>query len=173
MITLCTRSWAASRGVVASRGQAAGARAPWRHTYTFQAEYLWLAEQLEGRDLEGCTLWFARPRQPTGEPDLDCCLAPDRSPLALVAPTLQFRSMPHQREPADEDGCHLYYVGALCSVEPSLAPDVPEGVRRIHEQCDRLRGRGGAAELGRQEVTPDNLNERFTGRPVIELYERR
>jgi hypothetical protein len=148
------------------------ARPGWRHEYTFQAEYLFLAEQLAGRDLDGCTLWFVRPRQPTGEPDLDCCLAPDRSPLALVAPQLSFRSMPGKREPADEQGCHLYYLGSMCSIDPELAPRVPEGVARIHDQCERLRNRPGLEPLARQEVSEANLNHRWHGPPLVELFRR-
>ncbi|PRQ02265.1 hypothetical protein ENSA5_25010 [Enhygromyxa salina] len=148
------------------------ARPGWRHEYTFQAEYLFLAEALDERELDGCTLWFVRPRQPTSEPDLDCCLAPDRSPLGLVAPQLRFRSMPNDREPSDEQGCHLYYRGSLCDIDPALAPRVPRGVARIHAQCERLRTRGGEEVLERREVTTDNLNERWRQPPVVELFGR-
>lgn len=153
------------------------ARPGWRHEYTFQAEYLFLAEQLSraeasGRPLEGCTLWFVSPRQATGEPDLDCCLAPDRSPLTLVAPSLRMRAFPQHRPPNDEHGCHLYYYGSLCSIDPELAPRVPEGVARIRAQCEALRTRGGADVLDRREVTDANLHPRWQAPPVVELFGR-
>ena len=118
-------------------------RPAWRHEYTFQAEYVVLAEQLRAAEsLDGCTLWFVTPRQATGEPDLDCCLAPDRSPLTLIDPGLRVRPYPNAREPDDSEGCHLYYYGAVCSIDPELAPRTPKGLARIRAQCDALRTRG-------------------------------
>ena len=150
------------------------ARPGWRHTYTFQAEYLWLAEQLEAQaeqgSLDACTLWFVRPRQPTGEVDLDCCLAPDRSPLRLVAPELEFQPMSSTREPDDEQGCHLYYAGSLCSLEPELSPRVSKGVARIQAQCAQLRECIGTELVVTDEVTRDSLRERFRQRPRLELH---
>jgi hypothetical protein len=153
------------------------ARPGWRHEYTFQAEYLFLAEQLSlaeqsGHALDGCTLWFASPRQATGEPDLDCCLAPDRSPLTLVAPGLRMRPFPHNRPPNDGEGCQLYYYGSLCSIDPELAPRVPEGVARIRAQCEALRTRGGTDVLDRREVTDANLHPRWQAPPIVELFGR-
>lgn len=152
-------------------------RSAWRHEYTFQAEYLVLAEQLSlaeqsGHALDGCTLWFVSPRQATGEPDLDCCLAPDRSPLTLVAPGLRMRPFPHNRAPNDGEGCQLYYYGSLCSIDPELAPRVPEGVARIHAQCEALRTRGGTDVLDRREVTDANLHPRWQTPPIVELFGR-
>ncbi|KIG14825.1 hypothetical protein DB30_06278 [Enhygromyxa salina] len=148
------------------------ARPGWRHEYTFQAEYVFLAKQLQSRELEGCTLWFVRPRQATDEPDLDCCLAPDRSPLRLLAPELRFRSMPSAGEPNDAQGCHLYYRGSVCEIDPSLAPRAPQTVALILDQCDRLRRRAGPLVLGREQVTPDSLGQRWQGPPSIELIGR-
>jgi hypothetical protein len=148
------------------------ARPGWRHEYTFQAEYLFLAEHLQGRDLDGCTLWFVRPRQPTSEVDLDCCLAPDRSPLRLVAPQLRFRSMPSAGEPNDAQGCHLYYKGSVCAIDPSLSPRAPDSVARILDQCDRLRRRAGELVLGREQLTPNSLYQRWRAPPVVELIGR-
>jgi hypothetical protein len=153
------------------------ARPGWRHEYTFQAEYLVLAEQLSaarasGQELDGCTLWFVSPRQATGEPDLDCCLAPDRSPLSLLAPGLRMRPFPHNRPPEAIDGCQLYYYGSLCSIDPELAPRVPEGVARIRTQCEALRTRGGTDVLDRREVTDVNLHPRWRSPPLVELFGR-
>lgn len=153
------------------------ARSGWRHEYTFQAEYLVLAEQLShiedsGQSLDGCTLWFVTPRQPTGEPDLDCCLAPDRSPLTLLAPSLRMRAFPQHRPPDDGQGCQLYYYGSLCSIDPELAPRVPEGVARIRSQCEALRTRGGTDVLDRREVTDANLYPRWRAPPLVELFGR-
>jgi hypothetical protein len=147
-------------------------RTAWRHEYTFQAEYVFLAEQLSRPELDGCTLWFVTPRQATSEPDLDCCLAPDRSPLTLVAPGVRMRAYPHARPPNDGVGCHLYYYGSVCSIDPKLAPQVPEGVARIRAQCDALRTRGGTDVLDRREVTDVNLHPRFRAPPVVELFGR-
>lgn len=153
------------------------ARPGWRHEYTFQAEYLFLAEQLSlarqsGHQLDGCTLWFVSPRQATGEPDLDCCLAPDRSPLTLVAPGLRMRSFPQHRPPNDGEGCQLYYYGSLCSIDPELAPRVPEGVARIRSQCEALRTRGGTDVLDRRAITDANLHPRWQAPPIVELFGR-
>jgi hypothetical protein len=153
------------------------ARPGWRHEYTFQAEYTFLAEQLSGAEasghaLDGCTLWFVSPRQATGEPDLDCCLAPDRSPLTLVAPGLHMRPFPHARAPNDGEGCQLYYYGSLCSIDPELASRVPEGVARIRAQCEALRTRGGTDVLDRREVTDANLYPRWQAPPLVELFGR-
>jgi hypothetical protein len=153
------------------------ARPGWRHETTFQAEYLFLAEQLSlaeqsGQVLDGCTLWFVSPRQATGEPDLDCCLAPDRSPLTLIAPGVRMRPYPQHRPPDDGEGCHLYYYGSVCSIDPELAPRVPEGLARIRTQCEALRTRGGADSIGRREVTDANLQPRWQAPPVVELFGR-
>ncbi|MCB1281833.1 MAG: hypothetical protein KDB18_09955, partial [Salinibacterium sp.] len=78
-----TLAWVASAFVFLLLAVVA-AQPGWRHSYTFQAEYRFLAEQLQEHPVDDCTLWFVRPRQNTGEPDLDCCLAPDRSPLTLL-----------------------------------------------------------------------------------------
>lgn len=166
------RPLATGLGLAALLGvESIAAQPAWRHETTFQAEYRFLAEQLGERPLDGCTLWFVPPRQPTGEPDLDCCLAPDRSPLTLVAPGLAFRPIPARRDPDDAEGCHLYYVGSLCSIEPELVPRVPQGVARIHEQCDRLRARSAEA-WARQEVTDVSLQPRWSRPPVVELFGR-
>jgi hypothetical protein len=149
------------------------ARPGWRHEYTFQAEYLFLAEHLRAAEsLEGCTLWFVAPRQATGEPDLDCCLAADRSPLGLLAPDLRIRPYPHAREPDDKEGCHLYYYGAVCSVEPEFAPRTAEGLARVRSQCDALRTRGGTDVIDRRTLTDANLSPRFQAPPVVELFGR-
>jgi hypothetical protein len=153
------------------------ARPGWRHEYTFQAEYLFLAEQLSraqesGQQLDRCTLWFVSPRQATGEPDLDCCLAPDRSPLTLVAPGLRMRPFPQHHPPNDGEGCQLYYYGSACSIDPELAPRVPEGVARIRTQCEALRTRGGTDVLDRHEVTDVSLLPRWQAPPSVELFGR-
>jgi hypothetical protein len=149
------------------------ARSGWRHEYTFQAEYRVLAAALaeRGAALEGCTLWFVRPRQPTGEPDLDCCLWPASSPLQLVAPGLRMRPMPSGREPSDADGCQLYYEGSVCALAPELVDQSPQASARILEQCEALRRREGelVVETG---VTDQTLNPRFRGRPWIRLRAR-
>ncbi|PRQ10221.1 hypothetical protein [Enhygromyxa salina] len=166
------RAWLGAGALALVVVESVAARPGWRHVYTFQAEYVFLAKQLQGRDLDGCTLWFVRPRQATDEPDLDCCLAPDRSPLRLLAPDLRFRSMPNDAEPDDAHGCHLYYEGSLCEIDPSLAPRAPETVARILDQCDRLRRRAGVLVLGREQITSDSLGQRWQGPPVIELIGR-
>ena len=108
-------------------------------------------------------------RQPVTEPDLDCCLAPDRSPLALAAPSLRFRSM-RAADQVPEDGCQLFYEGSLCAIEPALAPENPEGMARIEEKCEQLRALGDGAVLGEALVTEQNLNERFSTPPRVTLY---
>lgn len=153
------------------------ARPGWRHEYTFQAEYLYLAQELTALEesrgaLDGCTLWFVAPRQATGEPDLDCCLAPDRSPLTLVAPGVHLRPFPNAREPDDREGCHLYYYGAVCSVDPELAPRAPEALARVRAQCDALRTRGGSDVIDRRELTDANLQPRWRSPPLVELFGR-
>lgn len=149
------------------------ARSGWRHQYTFQAEYRVLAAALAERAdaLEGCTLWFVRPRQPTGEPDLDCCLWPASSPLQLIAPGLRFRAMPSGHEPSDADGCQLYYEGSVCALAPDLVEQSPQATSRILEQCDAMRRREGEVlvEMG---VTDETLNPRFHSRPWIRLRAR-
>lgn len=149
------------------------ARSGWRHEYTFQAEYRVLAAALAARadTLDGCTLWFVRPRQPTGEPDLDCCLWPASSPLQLVAPGLRMRAMPSKGEPSDADGCQLYYEGSVCALVPELAEQSPQATSRILEQCDALRRREGEVVV-ETDVTDQTLNPRFRGRPWIRLRAR-
>ncbi len=148
------------------------ARPGWRHEYNFQAEYRFLAQQLEtlharGR-LEGCTLWYVRPRQPTGEPDLDCCLDPARSPLTLVAPDLTFTSI--SSDPTPEPGaCQLYYRGTLCELDPALAPRVVKGVARIKRQCAQLDQRARDLPVTTQTIEAPGLNTRYRGAPVVEL----
>lgn len=160
-----------SIALVVMLGIAAGvsARPGWTHRSTFQEEYGFLAEQLATEDVEECTLWFVRPRQPVSEPDLDCCLAPDRSPLGLVAPSVRFRPFRDAKD-VPEDGCQLFYEGALCSIAPELAPENPDGLALIDERCGQLQRLADGAVLGEAVVTDQNLNERFHGSPRVTLY---
>jgi hypothetical protein len=144
----------------------------WRYELAFQAEYRFLAAQLSARETEGCTLWFVPPRQPIAEPDLDCCLAPDRSPLRLVAPGLRFRALPSKREPDDAEGCQLYYLGSVCSVAPELAPQSSKTIARIHAQCERLHARVGTDAIASQALAPNSYSARFLGPPMVELRTR-
>jgi hypothetical protein len=152
----------------------AAAQPGWRHEYTFQAEYRFLARALREHagELDGCTLWFVRPRQTTGEADLDCCLWPANSPLTLVAPELRFRPMPLDRDPDDEEGCQLYYEGSVCNLDPAQIDLSPIAVERILDQCERLRRRAGEHELAGEGVTDVTLNPRFHGRPWVRLSGR-
>jgi hypothetical protein len=153
-----------------------GAAQPgWRHEYTFQAEYRFLAAALREHagELEGCTLWFVRPRQTTGEADLDCCLWPANSPLTLLAPELRFRPMPLDRDPDDEgEGCQLYYQGSVCDLDPAQIDLSPIAVERILDQCEHLRRHAGERELAGEGVTDVTLNPRFHGRPWLRLSGR-
>jgi len=143
----------------------------WRYTYAFQVEYQFLAAQLDARELDGCTLWFVRPRQPTNEDDLDCCLAPDRSPLALVAPELELRAVPHGRPLDAGNGCQLYYRGAVCSLAPELIPEAPKTLARIAAQCEALETAAiGTASFGSQELPVHSLKPRWTAPPFVELH---
>lgn len=168
------RRAAALVGVLGFAALEAWAAQPgWRHEYTFQAEYRFLARALGERagELEGCTLWFVRPRQTTGEPDLDCCLWPANSPLTLVAPELRFRPMPVEREPADGEGCHLYYEGSVCDLDPARIDFAPRAVAQILDQCERMRARPGD-ELAGEGLTDQALDPRFHGRPWVRLRKR-
>ncbi|MBL9100464.1 MAG: hypothetical protein JNL82_05890 [Myxococcales bacterium] len=141
----------------------------WRHETTFQAEHRLLAAALADPRLAGCTLWYVPPRQPVHEPDLDCCLDPARSPLALQAPRIRFEPVPHDHDLDDAAGCHLYYEGAICSLDPALAPRAPQTAARVREQCARLRRHTGDRELLRASVTRDTLAPRSPGPPAIAL----
>ncbi len=154
--------------------EALAAQSGWRHQYTFQAEYRFLARALaEHADaLEGCNLWYVRPRQTTGEADLDCCLWPSESPLTLVAPQLRFRSMPLDRDPDDAEGCQLYYEGSVCAIDPTQIDLSPRAVERILDQCERLRRHAGERELAGESVTEVTLNPRFPSRPWLRLTSR-
>ncbi len=154
--------------------EALAAQPGWRHEYTFQAEYRVLAHALgeHASDLDGCNLWFVRPRQTTGEPDLDCCLWPGNSPLTLVAPNLRFRAIPLDRDPDDGEGCQLYYEGSVCALDPAQIDLSPIAVERILDQCGRLRERAGDHELASEGVTDVTLNPRFHGRPWLRLTAR-
>jgi hypothetical protein len=147
------------------------AQSGWRHEYTFQAEYRFLGSALRSyrTALDACTLWFVRPRQPTGELDLDCCLWPAASPLTLLAPRVRFRPIPADHEPADADGCHLYYEGSVCSLEPR--DEAAASVPRLVRQCEVLRARPGET-LTELQVTDETLNQRFRNRPWVRLRAR-
>ncbi|MBI4953302.1 MAG: hypothetical protein HY908_14820 [Myxococcales bacterium] len=157
---------AALEGVTAQPG--------WRHESTFQAEHRFLARALRAHapELDGCTLWFVRPRQTTGEADLDCCLWPASSPLALVAPGLALRPMPLDRDPDDGAGCHLYYEGSVCNLDPARIGHSPRALARIDDQCERLRQRAGERQLADEEVTDVTLGPSFRGRPWLRLTAR-
>ncbi|NVB37515.1 hypothetical protein G6O69_06700 [Pseudenhygromyxa sp. WMMC2535] len=154
-------------------------RPAWRYEYTFQAEYRFLAERLhdpEIQALDDCTLWFVRPRQPANERDLDCCLAPDRTPLTLIAPKLRFRPVVHGRELDDVrgdepgDSCQLHYIGSPCSLDPALTPDAPKTLARIQAQCEALRrGAAGQPSRGRQQLPNASFDPRWREGPVVEL----
>lgn len=136
----------------------------WRHETTFQAEHRFLRDALADPHLADCTLWFVRPRQPTREPDLDCCLSPEQSPLALQYPRLRFTDRP----PDDSPGCHLFYEGAICSLDPALAPDSPQAAARILAACDRLRDQP-AHEVARATVPLDTVTPRSSAAPTVSL----
>lgn len=154
--------------------EALAAQPGWRQEYTFQAEYRVLAAALRehASELEGCTLWYVRPRQTTGEADLDCCLWPANSPLSLIAPDLRFRSMPLDRDPDDGEGCQLYYEGSVCDLDPAQIDLSPIAVARILDQCERLRQHAGEREIVGEGVTEVTLNPRFHGRPWLRLTAR-
>lgn len=142
------------------------ARPGWRHETTFQAEHRLLGTALADPHYEDCTLWFVRPRQPTGEPDLDCCLDPEQSPLPLQYPHIRFAPVATDRPLDDATGCHLYYRGAICSLDPALAPAAPRAAARILAACARLPA---AHELLRAEVPLDTITPRSRTPPVITL----
>lgn len=146
----------------------------WRHEYTFQAEHRFLARALREHagQLDGCTLWFVRPRQGLAEADLDCCLWPGKSPLSLLAPELRFRPVPAERELDDEQGCHLYYQGSVCELDPAKSELSPRTVARIFEQCERLRQHAGERELASESVTDVTLSPRFHAPPSVWLRAR-
>lgn len=150
------------------------------HEYTFQAEYRALAEGLaalerergEDRGLGDCTLYYVAPRQHTGEVDFDCCLDPERTPLALASPSLRFRRVPTRGElpRLEEEACALYYRGTLCAILTEHAPRTQRALAQIREQCARADAwmEGGEA-LVSTPVTRRSLNERWAEDPVIEL----
>lgn len=140
-----------------------------RHETTFQAEHRLLADALADPRLAGCTLWSVAPRQRDREPDLDCCLDPGRSPLPLRAPAIRFESVPPDRDPDDTTGCHLHYLGAVCDLDPALAPRSPRTASRIREQCDRLRRRAGDRVLFHAAVPLDTVTPRSLVPPTATL----
>ncbi|MFV8751190.1 hypothetical protein ACNOYE_11660 [Nannocystaceae bacterium ST9] len=180
-VALIERRWPATRRSLAIAGLLAiaaletfAAQPGWRQQYTFQAEYTFLARALREHagELEGCTLWYVRPRQTTGEADLDCCLWPSDSPLQLDAPELRFRPMPLDRDPDDAQGCQLYYEGSVCALDPAKIDLSPLAVERIADQCERLREHAGPRELAGESVTETTLSPRFHGRPWLRLTAR-
>jgi hypothetical protein len=139
------------------------ARPGWRHETTFQAEHRFLRDALADPHLGECTLWYVRPRQPTSEPDLDCCLSPEHSPLALQYPRIRFTD-----RPPDDTNCHLYYTGAICSLDPALAPDSPQAAARILAACELL-GRQPAHEVARATVPQGTITPRSSTAPTVSL----
>lgn len=145
----------------------ASAQPAWHHETTFQAEHRILAKTLADPHFNNCTLWYVRPRQPTREPDLDCCLSPEQSPLALQFPNIRFAAVDPDRPLDDATGCHLYYEGAICSLDPALAPAAPQASSKILAACARLRP--DAHELLRTTVPHDTITPRSRDAPTIAL----
>lgn len=173
-------AWLATRPAVTPRRAAIGlglvgllhldtSQPGWQHETTFQAEHRLLARVLADPTLAGCTLWYVPPRQPVHEPDLDCCLDPGRSPLVLHAPEIRLRPVPSDLALDDGAGCHLYYEGAICSLDPALAPESPQTASLVRTQCDLLRRHVGERELFRATVTRDTLSPRSPASPTIGL----
>lgn len=142
------------------------AQPAYHHTTTFQAEYHFLKTELADPHLADCTVWFVPPRQPVHEPDLDCCLFPDRSPLALLP--VRFAAVHPGRDPDDTTGCQLYYEGAVCSLDPALTADTPQTASRILAACDRLRRRP-AHEVARTTAPLATITPRTSTPPTITL----
>ncbi len=145
----------------------ATAQPAWHHETTFQAEHRILSKILDDPNFDNCTLWYVRPRQPTREPDLDCCLDPDQSPLSLQYPAIRFAAVNPDRPLDDATGCHLYYEGAICSLDPALAPAAPQATLNILAACARLRP--DAHELLRITVPRDTITPRSRDVPTISL----
>lgn len=145
----------------------ATAQPAWHHETTFQAEHRILFKTLADPHFNDCTLWYVRPRQPTREPDLDCCLSPEQSPLALQFPNIRFAEARPDRPLDDATGCNLYYEGAICSLDPALAPAAPQAAADILAACARLRP--DAHELLRTTVPRDTITPRSRDAPTISL----
>ncbi len=140
--------------------------------YTFQDEAAFLGDVLD--DLEpGCTVVSAPVRAITSEGDLDCCLLPERTPLPLQFPALQFRTLTLSETPADlhaGDGCVAYYQSAACSLADTERMRVhrPRARATVRSLCAAWRDAGDA--IAERPVTPTLPHDVFGGQaPQVKL----
>lgn len=152
-------------------------RAAYAYRYAFQAEYSFLLEALERVPKPARVLSLAVRHDRRLRKDLDCCLDPSGSPLALAWPDVTFENIPLDLQQATltarPDEHVFWFESALCSLAPT---EMTEGrnpgiAADVAALCARLKATPGLVPIAQGEASPGATWPFFEDRMIpLRLY---